>query len=355
MKKLFFIAVMASVAFASCTKNEPASSINENQAITFATPVVSNLTKAATFFGETVFPTSQTFKVFGYYHESNFAGTGTVYMNDVTVSYNKDLGTDADAGSGAWSVAGYYWPKNGKLTFDAYAPSTISMTSTVAGGLAITTEYEVKNTVADQVDILFSDRAYDKTASTGNIATYDGVDIQFNHALAVVQVKVAAANTAACNNVKITKISAKSVSNKGKFAQNYTNGKTGSTTPSWTVTSNSSNEYVFGSSETLLTSTTLDIYGDYHILLPQTFAAGGATLVIEYAIKHGTQWLAQKNSYTLYNGGQYYSDNSTTPVKIQGWEMGKRYTYNFKIGLDQVYFAPQVDEWVDVDSTIPTI
>ena len=336
---------MASVAFASCTKNEPTTSVNENQAITFATPVVSNLTKASLYFDDTVFPKTQTFNVFGYYHEGNFAGTGTSYMNDVTVSYSADLGTNEDAGTGAWSVAGYYWPKNGKLTFDAYAPSTIPMTSTAAAGLAITSDYEVKNTVADQVDILFSDRAYDKTASTGNIATYDGVDIQFNHALSVVQVKVAAANTAAYNNIKITKISAKSVANKGKFAQNYTNGKTVSTAPSWTVNTNSSNEYIFGISETVLESTTLSTYGDYHILLPQTFVSGGATLVIEYSIKHGSEWLPQTNSYPLYNA---YND-------IEGWEMGKRYTYNFKIGLDQVYFAPQVDAWVDVDTTISSI
>ena len=138
MKKLFFIAVMACVAFASCTKNEPAPSAKENQAITFAAPVVSNLTKASVYYSETTFPITQNFDVFAYYHEGDFAGDGVEYMKDVTVSYDSNLRTADDVGTGAWSAEGYYWPKNGKLTFDAYAPSSITMTSTPAAGLAIT-------------------------------------------------------------------------------------------------------------------------------------------------------------------------------------------------------------------------
>jgi hypothetical protein len=38
------------------------------------------------------------------------------------------------------------------------------------------------------------------------------------------------------------------------------------------------------------------------------------------------------------------------------WEPGKRYTYNLTIGLDEIYFAPEVTDWTDeVSVDIPTI
>ena len=95
-------------------------------------------------------------------------------------------------------------------------------------------------------------------------------------------------------------------------------------------------------------------YGNYHILLPQGFKNTELAIEVKYSIKHGTEWLPQVNSFPLYNGGHYYTTTGTSD-QVRGWEMGKRYTYNISIGLDQVYFAPQVDAWEDVDVTFPAI
>ena len=40
--------------------------------------------------------------------------------------------------------------------------------------------------------------------------------------------------------------------------------------------------------------------------------------------------------------------NTTALADNNKWEMGKRYTYNIVIGLDEIYFAPSVANWTDV-------
>ena len=124
MKKLFFIAAIASAALVSCTKNEVAQVADQDQ-ITFATPVVGNLTKVAGEIG-TNYDKNEKFVVYGWYcEEDSFdPATASVYMNGVTVKHNGDINATVDAGDqGAWEpVTTFYWPKNGKLTFSAYSP-----------------------------------------------------------------------------------------------------------------------------------------------------------------------------------------------------------------------------------------
>jgi len=44
-------------------------------------------------------------------------------------------------------------------------------------------------------------------------------------------------------------------------------------------------------------------------------------------------------------------EDSATSADIEAWEMGKRYTYTITIGLEKIYFSPEVTEWVDVTVT----
>ena len=37
------------------------------------------------------------------------------------------------------------------------------------------------------------------------------------------------------------------------------------------------------------------------------------------------------------------------------WKMGKRYNYHITFGLNEIYFAPSITDWVDYDVTVPTI
>jgi hypothetical protein len=287
-------------------------------------------------------------------------------MNEVTLEHvNSDVITE-DTGTGGWHAnPAYYWPKNGLLTFDAYAPNdleskgTCTVASTAAEGLTIT-DYTVPSTIADQIDVMYSTRAYDKTHSSYTAGGYDGVDIVFNHALSVIAIKAAAADATAASVVKIKNIRIESAFNKGTFKQNHFNGYGG--TPTWTpATDSKATYYVVGSSSTDYgTATTIATgdpvqKGDNLILLPQVFTTSGAKITVDYFIQNGgSSGPVVEQTYTLELSGTDHKDSSA--VQIKSWEMGKRYTYSIVIGVNEIYIAPSIStDWVNVSSSFPGI
>jgi hypothetical protein len=82
------------------------------------------------------------------------------------------------------------------------------------------------------------------------------------------------------------------------------------------------------------------------ICLPQTLPAG-ATVVVTYSINPPGA-LTPEVDVTL--------ETKIAALSATEWEPGKRYTYNLTIGLDEIYFAPEVTNWVEeVNVDIPTI
>ena len=361
MKKMFLFAALAVVAMASCTKNElKVSSAGSEAEISFQ-PVVANATKATYLTTANMKYKCASFGVFAWYGEPNLATSGsaaTPYMDNVTVEHSDAIGDDTQ-GNGAWApVSHYYWPKNGTLSFDAYAPAsahaktpgvgTGEVTSTAANGLKIE-NYTVAE-LANQYDLLYSTRSQDKTKSTdGTNTTYDGVDIKFNHALAAIEV------TAKTDNdyngaIKLTKITIQNAYSKGTFNQNMTSA-TAEGTPAWSNPGTEVSYELFKNdsgvelTQTALTSITSNPISNA-ILLPQSFVhtpntTNTVSIKVEYTIEHGTAELPQ--SYTVY-----LNTTSGSEGTLLAWEMGKKYTYNFIFSLDEVYFAPSVTDWTEV-------
>lgn len=349
MKKSLLFAALAVVAMASCTKNEISQSTRTKE-ITFTTPVLARHTKSQEIPG-TLYPTGTSFNVYAWYNTGNsfVAGSASAYMTNVQVSYDSEI-NDATDGSGAWVPADkYYWPKQGVLTFDAYSPNGLSgdVSATAADGIKVV-GHEVSTTLASQQDFLYATRAKNKTSSTdGTNATYDGVDIAFNHALAVVKFTAKTnADYTGTTTVKIKDIKIQSIKNQGTFEQ-----KESTMSPGWSAQTGSA-EYVAltcadyaASKEITLSSTNIDGCSTV-IVLPQDFAASTQKLYIEYYLKtdaSGSKEILQKAELDFYN--------STALADNNKWEMGKRYTYNIVIGLDAIYFAPSVANWVDATAT----
>lgn len=381
MKRFFMIAAMAGAALVGCTKNEPAVTDADQQLITFAAPVVSPNTKAATEVWNN-YPTGEAynFAVWAKYYvdgsyENNAYKTGTyttwaagqTYMNEVVVKY----------GDNTWAPEqNYYWPKNGSLTFIAYAPTAIAnITEAGASGITIT-DHNVSTDTANQLDILYSERTYNQqkdnmdevegTGTTdGNAGVtadpYKGVHISFKHALSSIlfNIKTEEDYTTAGTTITLKKIQVYQAVSKGSFDQNLadknaaTTTDTDATAPAWSFdTPPVRNDYTVDNTANVVLSTTPyypsgitketaatdGLRATDLILLPQELA--GVTLRIEYTIKNsnaGSEELAQIAELPL----------STTAVAA--WEMGKRYIYNITIGLDTIYFEPYVQNWVDVD------
>lgn len=362
MKKLFFIAAIASVALASCVKNEVAPTAMQQDEITFAAPVVGNLTKG--IITGTDF-TESTFNVYGWYCADAANGGSDAYddtkaveyMPNTTVTLNDTFDSTEDVGTGAWFPANtYYWPKNGKLTFDAYYPSDLQApfgaSATVAfdkkAGVSFS-NVVVPVVLTNPTDLLYSNRTYDQVASTGAIAKYDGVDINFNHALSAVYFNVKALDDETVAGVRIKSLTVTAY-NKGDFTHGIT-GTSGSYTPNpgWTVkTTETPVDYQFITSTSWTDAKALTTAGEtlatYAILLPQTFDAK-VKITIEYYIARGTDYtFSETKTYVLNNN---YKDNSENA--IDKWEMGKKYTYNFTFDFNSVYFAAAVDNWDSVD------
>lgn len=367
MKKTVFIAALAIVAMASCTKNELKVPSTGSDAVISFQPVVANATKADYITNSTIAPTgdpkSSTFKftVYAWYTDgaemttSTTTATAKAYMSGVEVSY-KPGHNDATQGEGGWSPATtYYWPKNGYLSFDAYAPSTASadgtFSSVVETGLQIA-NYTVKG-IDDQYDLLYSTRTLNKTKSTdGTNTTYDGVDIAFKHALAAIEV-TAKTDKNYSGAIKLKKITILNAYNKGNFTQGMNNAAAEGAA-AWSGQSTETPYELFKNdsgvelTQTALTSTTLNPIRNA-ILLPQEFSHSGGNKVsirVDYTIKHGTAELPQYYVVDLSStSGHVGSDPSAS---LSAWEIGKRYTYNFIFSLDEVYFAPEVAEWTNV-------
>lgn len=369
MEKNLLFAALAVVAMASCTKNELKVPATGTDAVISFQPVVANATKADYITNSTIAPTGDPksstfkFKVYAWYTDgaemttSTTTSTAKAYMSGVEVSY-KPGHNDATQGEGGWSPATtYYWPKNGYLSFDAYAPSTASadgtFSSVVETGLQIA-NYTVKE-LTGQYDLLYSKRTLNKKNSTEGATnnTYDGVDIAFKHALAAIEV-TAKTDKNYSGAIKLKKITILNAYNKGTFSQGMTDAAHEGAA-AWSGQSTETPYELFKNdsgvelTQTALTSKTANPISNA-ILLPQEFdhtaTSNKVSIRVDYTIKHGTAELAQYYVVDLSSTSGAVAGGSSAP--LSAWEIGKRYTYNFIFSLDEVYFAPEVAEWTDV-------
>lgn len=367
MKKIALLAAMSFAALAACTKNEPAPSVSEQQEITFASPVVGVSTKVPTpglLSGD--YPTTQTFNVWAWYSEKDtYDGNGVQYMTDVTVAYYSRNFNDAETEDGAWApTPTYYWPKNGKLTFDAYSPTELKTLATVgctaSEGLTIG-NYTVPTTLDQQIDVLYSDRAADKVSTSFKPGTtYEGVDIVFNHALAAVDFTIKQSEAYPAGTIKVKDIVINALSN-GNFAHNITY-PAGTVDPAWTDQNTALDYNALKCADYAGSVQPVDAEGAAGatvLVLPQDFSdENDVTITVNYYIKNQNEAeLLQKAVFHLKEvanqSGEYQADQSS--VTVDKWEMGKKYTYNLTIGLDDIFFAPRITEWVGVNVNLPEI
>lgn len=364
MKKSLLFAALAVVAMASCTKNELKVPSTGSDAVISFQPVVANATKADYITNSSIStaPNSFKFAVFAWYPQGGemLAGTttGTLYMNNVPVTYNS-TNYDGDEGSGTWAPSTtYYWPKNGKLSFDAYAPTDAHAASTPGAGKGTFTSDIKKGlqiadyTVADlenQYDLLYSTRAQNKNTSNGGNSgnvTYDGVDIAFKHALAAIEVKAKTAANYGADVIQLTGVTIQNAYDKGAFSQGMSSPVSEST-PAWTDHSHEVSYTLFSGAQSLTTSEVTSPTISNAIVLPQSFthSPNKVSIKVDYQIKGTNGYLAQTQTFVL---SATTVNNGGSPEPQSEWEMGKKYTYTLVFTLEDIHFAPSVENWTEV-------
>lgn len=351
MKKSLLIAGLACVALAACTKNEVVS-VAPDQEITFQTAINKASTRA--LIDGVYYPTTApSFGTAAFYNEgsNSFTTTSPLYIPESEVKYN-----DTET---AWTTdTPYYWPKNGSLTFFSYSPwaELNAKTEITATNGVVITDYNVNANLA--VDVMVADV---KTASSnehvynpGDEGTYkNGVQTIFRHKLA----QIVNITFKTYENYKAGPIAAGSkqffinqVDIKGvKQQATYTSGNDvdGTHLGSW-GTATGSNDYVYFKEETPnskeFTNTATELSGK-QLIMPQTLSSTDVTkFVIKYTIR------------TYSSASDFSDDVVTVEVPLynalspsHAFAMNKKYTFNFIIGLNQIYWAPSVENWDSED------
>ena len=358
MKKFFFIAAIASAALVSCTKNEVITVADQHE-ITFSAPVVGPQTKAQ--YGEigVNYNASEHFGVYAVHtpEELTTWAAGSLYMGTPNATGAAEgLEVLKAAGENYWApTAPYYWPKEGYLSFAAYSPIDVTGTVTYgATGLSVLGHTVSANT-AEHVDFMYAPRVYNRQSSTeetndvngaaGNKHNYEGVNILFNHAMSSIVFKVARAKDIdATTVISLNRLTITKPCMTADFAETITDGATYKASPVWSNFTNNTENLVTYNVPVALTTTlkeyvnkTGEVDNDV-ILIPQDIT-NDMDVIIDYTIfTPGGHSVEQKTKIDLNATGR--------PTK---WEIGKRYTYNITIGLDEVIFDPAVTDWSDVD------
>lgn len=370
MKNWIIVAAFASAILAGCTKNEVRVDMPD-QAISFTTAVGANSTKA--MIDDTAYPTDETFGTYAYYLPtgqtwSGNAGDAKLYIPQREVKY-----TAAPSTSGYnWTTETlYYWPSAGSLTFFSFSPWSIntSVECNTTDGIEITGwDVDANQTV----DVMVADVAADRTANEEN-GGYKGVPTVFRHKLS--QIVAFKFNTdkdytngngdgtwaAGDKQIVVTGISINSIATKGTFTSGL--NTSGTELGDWTghdvdksytwynsdVTGGTTIIYdsTPSSYTTAVTPNQAPATNGYLLVLPQTFG-DTETITLNYTIK-------------TYNGTDWVNDVVTKSIKLKdihaasgAFEMNKKITYNFTIGLNQIYWAPSVVNW-DEESHAVTV
>lgn len=347
MKKAFFIAAIAIAAFASCTKNEVLTA--EQSEIKFAATVGTATKAVAGELTDNAYPTNEFFNVYGVWHQENFTSwdASSLYMDDVETEYDSSV-------NGWVAINKHYWPKNGKMTFAAYSPSDVNAEGHdyTATGLKLI-GFQVEADAKNHVDVLYSERSYNKVKGSDDNTNvdYNEVDIDFKHALSSIQFTARKRYPFDGTEIKLQKVCVYGVFTKGDFDEKVNEAAAGyESDPTWSNHSSSVNKdlaYVYYNNPAgkTLNDKKWVMNGQTNqtdlICLPQPLTES-ANAIITYSINPP--------------GDDTPAVNVTVEARLDNivgkeWEPGRRYTYNIVIDLDEIYFAPEVEAWDDVEVT----
>lgn len=349
MKKYFFI-LAAAAALAACAKNEVTPVLSqENTEIAYN---VAPKTKA----DPDAFPTTNVFASWAYYLKNtetwaNDRARAEKYIVNSTISYQP-------APANVWKNTDntYYWPKGGKLTFFAYSlnKNSLALNTNNLSHMDCHNEdsgYGIHGLINlddnPNTDFLVANIAENK-AGNETAHGFNGVPTLFKHRLSRIVFAVKAGGNYANTKIQLNSIKFHKLCNAATYDQFHKE----------TVGDNYS-EYMFASgsrSTQVYTETDFEVpYStDFtkipvanekrYIYIPQTFAgetddAKIASIEVNYSV------------ITTVEGTDVTDVRPPVSINVKdyfdSWEMGKKYTINLTFKLDEILWAPAVEDWTN--------
>ena len=374
MKKFFYLAVAACAALAACSKNE-VTPIDVDQQITFQAVVNKASTKAGTFDNSVKYPTDRPFGTYAFFYTTSggYTKDADKYIDNAKV----ENATNTTSGQ-AWTTNPvYYWPKQGYLTFMSYSPyEALSSKVSCEATASAPAEIIIKDWDVDAnqtVDIMIADRKDDQN-SNGSNDGYTGVSTVFRHKLAQL-VNFSIATTSDFSNLDgesnpqagsklffLKKIEIKGVTSNGTFNSGIKpgDGTTETTLGVWqAATTPQTKNYTWydNAAETLTKGAEYEFKNTAISLKSGSIKTNGYLLVRPQSFTDTeTQQVTVTYVIRTYSSASAYSDETVTQSfniykATPSWEINKKYSFNITVGLDQIYWAPSIEDWADGTST----
>ncbi len=272
--------------------------------------------------------------VFSYYHPQRVVS----YANGADFMYDQEV---TKQGADSWEYSPIkYWPRNGSLSFFAYAPYGANTIDASSGKPQFT--HKLPNNVTDQIDLLIAAPKVDLTLA--DLASDSKVRLEFQHALACLNL-TGSVTSQADESIEITKIVITGLKGQGVLGFDDSNAlQTSGQSGDFTYTLNKKNGSLnIIEIKDILSSQTdkpsLLTENGHPMLIPQTVDTDAE---IQVTVKKGTK---QVEIITV----------KLEPI-ISTFESGKIYTINFNIAqtLVDVKITATVQSWEELTVNVPS-
>lgn len=356
MKKSLILFSLAALALVSCAKvTDQYVGAPESHEIAFQA-LSQPSTKAA--IQSAVFPTSNTMEIAAY---QSAPATASNYFTKMTFSKDGDVWTGGDSPK--------YWPLS-PATLNFFAVSGAGLTNThitIADDLATASvAYTTANSYSatTQSDIMYAFNRGSVT-QTGNTLSFNGalpVGMVFNHALALINFQIKAADDAS-TAISIYKIELNGARYTGTLAITNTNaatvGDAWSAQLDWTPGDVVDNVIVpnIGNTESPVSLTTSYVPAN----TTTSSAEGNAWAALMVIPKQQKAVSPESYGFTTFKIYYKFNNKDYTYVYAPGGytgetpnltvvEAGKKYTYQISMQLHEITVAPSVTQWDEQNS-----
>lgn len=340
MKRTIILATAATAMLTGCVKTEVNPVAVPEQEISYQT-VVGPKTKATS----SVLNPANKFVSYAFLLPAgkdwaNDKAEAVDYIKGVTISKVNDVWRDPN---NQW-----FWPNQGTLTFFAWSANSSSaqkpsnVTCDKANGITV----ESYNASSDNknVDFMVADIQMNQKQNK-EVGDAKGVPTYFKHKMCQVRYNIKTDHAYTYSEFYINSVTFINIYQSAKYQQFNVAGEwifDGFAKTSQTYSSSSTNTVKLSNEQGYPDPTSWTPDGsDQFYFIPQTFSGdeNGAKLEIEYSIKTNLGVLTtETKTATLFL-------NDTNLFGTTGWEANKIYTINITLGLNQIFWAPTVEEW----------
>lgn len=354
MKKLIVL-FSAVAALAACSKNEVVPAVSgENVEISYK---VAPRTKA----DPQAFDTKNVFASWAYYLPSGKKWATDYKDAKIYIGKEAEEGVTISYGNNVWKdqTASHYWPKEGNLTFFAYSLNSSSLTDKSGTDTYFTclnheSQYGIFGSLNldtnPNTDFLVADIASDKTANE-KVYNFNGVPTLFKHKLSRVKFAVRKKSDYPGATITLNSITFKNLVYGMTYTQ-YQNDEAKGIIPDYMYPGTARSDQEYTKTDFEVSSTAFvpvpDTNEVRYIYIPQDFKGvtetdNIATIEVKYTV-------------TFKNGiSETYTKTLNVKDIFDSWEIGKRYTFNLIFSLDEINWAPGVDDWEDEAKNIDVV